>query len=191
MSAGAGGRACPTASASPSPSASSGVTRAGDTEAAGALHPEALPDAAPTSGPAAPSAAPSAVAVTGRGTRATPALARTPARAEPEEPEAPLRVVIDRLRPAVVPTEGDLVVTGTVTNVSDSSWTDHKVYLLTSAEPMTTEDELDDAVASDPARDRRPARRARPVRRSPPTSPPATSTRFRLVVPAAPAAGLG
>lgn len=173
---------CPTASASPE------VLRAGDTEAAGALHPEALPDAEPPSGPASPSAAPSAVAgaaaATGRGNSATPALARTPARAEPEEPEEPLRVVIDRLRPAVVPTEGDLVVTGTVTNVSESRWTDNKVYLLTSTDPMTTEDEIDDAVASDPDIEIGDRLIDPGLFQVAPDLEPGDSTRFRLVVPA-------
>ncbi len=158
---------CPTATASPA------VLRAGDTEAAGALHPEALPDAASArSTPAS------------RRTRATPAVAPAPARAEPEEPESPLRVVIDRLLPAVVPTEGDLVVTGTVTNVSESSWTDNKVYLLTSTDPMTTEAEIDDAVASDPDIEIGDRLITPGLFQVAPDLEPGDSTRFRLVVPA-------
>ncbi len=176
---------CPTAAASPA------VTRAGDTEAAGAtgaLHPEALADTAPTSGPA-PRATPvlaRALVRAGRAPARAPARApvRAPVRAEPEVPKAPLRVVIDRLRPAVVPTEGDLVVTGTVTNVSESTWSDNKVYLLTSTDPMTTEDEIDAAVASGDDIEIGDRLIAPGLFQLAPDLAPGDTARFRLVVPA-------
>jgi hypothetical protein len=62
----------------------------------------------------------------------------------------PLRVVIDRIAPSVVPTSGDLRVSGTIRNTSDEQWRDLTVYLLTSFAPITTESDLAEAVASDP-----------------------------------------
>ncbi len=79
--------------------------------------------------------------------------------AEPEEeeeeetvevPPDPLAVTIERLSPSTVPRRGPVVVSGTVRNRSDTEWTDLSVYLLTSAEPLTTAEELGEAVVSDP-----------------------------------------
>lgn len=156
-------------------------------EATAELRPEALPDARPraaaTSGtPGAPSDGASA---------GTPEQAEEPEEPvepvepeEPEEPDSPLRVVIDRLQPAVVPTEGDLRVTGTVKNVSESDWSDLKVYLLTSTEPMTTEAEIAEAVASDPDIEIGDRLIAPRLFQQAPDLAPGESTRFRLEVPA-------
>ena len=104
--------------------------------------------------------------------------------AEPEAPSSPLRVVIDRLRPAVVPTAGELLVTGTVKNVSDSDWSDLKVYLLTSTEPMTTAAEIGDAVVSDPDIEIGDRLIAPGLFQQAPDLGPGESTSFRLAVPA-------
>jgi len=62
-----------------------------------------------------------------------------------------LEVSIDSLSPSVIPERGGRVtVTGQVTNSSADEWTDLNVYLLTSAEPFTTADELDAAAETDP-----------------------------------------
>lgn len=62
----------------------------------------------------------------------------------------PLKVVIDRLAPSVVPAHGDVTVSGRIRNRSGQTWTDLTVYLLTSAEPMTTTAALEAAVDGDP-----------------------------------------
>ena len=142
---------------------------AGAAEAGAELHPEALPDAA-----ARPVAA--RTVASSRGT--------TPVRADAEAPESPIRVVIDRLRPAVVPTEGDLRVSGTLTNVSESDWSDLKVYLLTSTEPMTTAAEIETAVASDPDIEIGDRLIDPGLFQQAPDLAPGESTRFRLEVPA-------
>ena len=56
---------------------------------------------------------------------------------------------IETLTPAVVPRSGRVVMTGQVTNRSDETWTDLKVYLFTSAAPITTRAELAEAAATD------------------------------------------
>ena len=137
---------------------------------------------------ASPSAAlagpPSDDGADGAGTTTQRTSLRTPSRAETEEPESPLRVVIDRLNPAVVPTTGELQVTGTLTNVSESDWTDLKVYLLTSTEPMTTEAEIAEAVTSDPDIEIGDRLIAPGLFQQAPDLAPGQSTRFRLAVPA-------
>lgn len=65
--------------------------------------------------------------------------------------DEPLEVSIESLSPSSIPDSGTVTVTGHVTNRSDSTWTDLNVYLLTSAEPFTTEAELEEAALSDPA----------------------------------------
>lgn len=65
-------------------------------------------------------------------------------------PEDPLVVDIERMTPSALPSRAkDVRVSGTITNRSDEEWTDLSVYLLTSAEPMTTSEQLAAAVASD------------------------------------------
>ena len=63
----------------------------------------------------------------------------------------PLQVSIDTLSPSTVPTRGVVTVTGEVTNTSSETWTDLKVYMLTSASPMTSPEELAAASASEAA----------------------------------------
>lgn len=74
-----------------------------------------------------------------------------PAAAAPEENAEPLTVTIDAMSPSVIPPRGRLTLSGVVTNRSDDTWTDLQVYLLASSTPMTTQEELDAAVESDPA----------------------------------------
>lgn len=62
----------------------------------------------------------------------------------------PLQVTIDRVGPSTIPTRGRITLSGTITNTSDSVWNDLNVYLLTSAEPMRTAQELAEAAALDP-----------------------------------------
>ena len=73
-----------------------------------------------------------------------------PSRAETSADRDPLRVTIDRVTPSVVPSHGDVTVAGTIHNRSSSTWSDLSVYLVTSAEPMTTAAQLSAAVDSDP-----------------------------------------
>src|SRR4051794_41813450 len=61
----------------------------------------------------------------------------------------PLRVSLDTLSPAVIPRSGGVTLTGVVTNRSKQTWTDLKVYLLTSPEPIRTRSRLAREAASD------------------------------------------
>lgn len=61
----------------------------------------------------------------------------------------PLRVTLDSLTPSTLPRRGDVTVSGTVTNRSDSTWTDLNVYLFVSESPMTTSEELEAATATE------------------------------------------
>jgi hypothetical protein len=54
----------------------------------------------------------------------------------------PLRVSVQTLTPAVIPEAGRVTLTGLITNRSKQSWTDLKVYLLTSADPLRSRGEL-------------------------------------------------
>lgn len=62
---------------------------------------------------------------------------------------APLAVTIRSMAPAVVPRRGSVTLTGTITNRSDSAWTDLNVYLLMSAEPIRTSGGLAAATATE------------------------------------------
>lgn len=77
-----------------------------------------------------------------------------PSTSEPSQddvPPDPLQVVIEEIAPAVIPEQGeDLTVTGRIRNRSTQVWTDLRVYLLTSPEPLTSADELAVAAESDP-----------------------------------------
>ena len=64
--------------------------------------------------------------------------------------ESPLTVTIDELSPSTIPTRGPVRVTGTVTNTDDEPWRSVNVYSFVSPDPMTTSQELADAVAVDP-----------------------------------------
>ncbi|HEX4977050.1 MAG TPA: DUF6049 family protein [Nocardioides sp.] len=75
-----------------------------------------------------------------------------PASAAPGDATAdPLRVTIESMSPSVVPRRGRLTLSGVVTNESEDTWTDLQVYLLASTSPLTTREELAEAVTSDPA----------------------------------------
>ena len=72
--------------------------------------------------------------------------------AETPSVAGPLRVVLHRLRPAVLPQDpGDeLTVAGRVRNLSEETWSDLNAYLVTSREPIASSEELAAAVDSDP-----------------------------------------
>lgn len=113
-----------------------------------------------------------------------PADAPDTAITEGDESATPLRVVIDRLRPSTLPDpDEELVVTGRVTNTDDSTWSDLAVYVLTSAQPMTTREELSEAVSSDPALEIGDRLIDPGLFQKAPDLEPGESTRFRLEVP--------
>lgn len=89
-----------------------------------------------------------AIALCGIG---TPPAASGAAPAAPSAPETAFDVTIDTLAPSVVPERGVVTVTGTVTNTSDEQWRVVRVYALTSTVPITSSDELADAVETDPS----------------------------------------
>src|SRR5689334_9040299 len=62
--------------------------------------------------------------------------------ARSEADVTPLRVTIATLAPATTPRNGRVTLTGTVTNRSQRTWSHLNVYLVTSATPMTTRNEL-------------------------------------------------
>jgi hypothetical protein len=62
--------------------------------------------------------------------------------AEGGSTRTPLRVSVQTLTPAVIPQAGAVTLTGLITNRSKQSWTDLKVYLLTSADPLRNRSEL-------------------------------------------------
>lgn len=148
----------------------------------------ALVLAAPAS--AAPaSAAPPAAAVAA-GAAAVPLTTPAPEdEAEPtpdeeDEPGEPLQVVIDRLTPSTLPAnDEEVVVAGTITNVDDGPWSELAVYLLTSPQPITTPDDLDTAVASDPVVEIGERIVTPGLFQTVPDLAPGESTRFRLAVP--------
>ncbi len=78
-----------------------------------------------------------------------------PAAAQPAAPavlaQDPLQVSIASLSPSVIPKSGVITIRGRVTNLSDETWTDLKVYPFVSATPMLSEGELAEAAESDPA----------------------------------------
>lgn len=79
---------------------------------------------------------------------ATLVLPMSPAVAADEDD--PLRVTITNITPSSIPRSGPVTITGQVRNDSDETWSDVRVYPLFSATPMTTPDELAEAVESDP-----------------------------------------
>jgi hypothetical protein len=92
----------------------------------------------------------------------SPLAVAPPADASPARPAAaaadrasdtgdtPLAVSMSSISPSTVPSRGKLTVSGEITNRSDSTWTDLRVYLLMSSTPMTTSDEVAEANASAP-----------------------------------------
>ena len=77
-----------------------------------------------------------------------PAQARD---ARPAADDLPLQVTITGLNPSVVPREGPLQVSGTVSNTGDQTYDAIRLYGLTSTVPITSRFELATAAASDPA----------------------------------------
>ncbi|MGD9959883.1 DUF6049 family protein [Nocardioides sp.] len=76
-----------------------------------------------------------------------------PARAEsgsPAEVTDPLKVTISGVAPAVIPKKGPLRLSGTVTNVSEETWSLINVYTWVADQPITTADDLDANAQSDP-----------------------------------------
>ena len=81
-------------------------------------------------------------------TPTAPAQAAQPsqaAQARAAATRAPLRVSVETLAPAVVPTRGRVTLTGQVTNRSADTYTDLKAYLFTSALPLTDRSSLAEA----------------------------------------------
>ncbi|HEX6247289.1 MAG TPA: DUF6049 family protein [Nocardioidaceae bacterium] len=87
-----------------------------------------------------------------------PAAATETPEVAPEPPDAeegtagdrpPLAVSIDTLTPSTVPRRGRITLTGEIRNRSRSTWTDLNVYLFTSASPMTTSAEVEEATATE------------------------------------------
>lgn len=103
----------------------------------------------------------------------------------PESARDPLRVVIRRLQPAVLPEDprAKVTVAGTVTNRSGESWSVPKVYLLTSSRPMTSAEELTAGVDSDPGTDLGGRIVETGTFDELPDLRPGTSARFTLSVP--------
>jgi hypothetical protein len=96
----------------------------------------------------------------------------------------PLEVVIERLTPSTLPDrDQQVVVSGRVTNTDDGPWSELAVYLLTSAEPITSAAELDEAVASDPALEIGERIVTPGLFQNVPDLEPGESARFRLEVP--------
>lgn len=86
------------------------------------------------------------------GATATPAHAapvRTVAAsaATPADEATPLEVTMDSLTPSTLPRKGKVRVSGSVTNLSDETWTDINLYAFASSTPMTSSAEL--AAAAD------------------------------------------
>jgi len=90
-----------------------------------------------------------AVATTVTAVLAGPATAG--ARTRPASEDLPLQVTITALSPSVVPSEGPIQISGTVTNASDETYDAIRLYGLTSTTPITSRFELASAAASDPA----------------------------------------
>ncbi len=67
-----------------------------------------------------------------------------------EEAADPLKVRITGLDPAVIPQRGPLRLSGTITNVSEDSWSLINVYSWISYQPLTSTDQLDLNAQSDP-----------------------------------------
>ncbi len=65
-----------------------------------------------------------------------------------EETESPLAVTIDNLTPSTIPEKGMVRVSGTITNNDTVTWSTINVYAFISDEPLTTPDQLDEAVAT-------------------------------------------
>ena len=71
---------------------------------------------------------------------AWPGVADAPGRAEERDP---LQVTITDMSSSVIPRKGTLKLSGTVTNVSDDTWSRINLYALVSDTPITTGDDLE------------------------------------------------
>ena len=96
------------------------------------------------SAPAALGRAPGSAPATSPAT--TPAT--SPARAG-DSSRTPMRVTLQTLTPSTIPRTGKVRVTGRIVNRSQQTWTDLKVYLLTSGTPIRSRAELSRAAATD------------------------------------------
>jgi hypothetical protein len=67
------------------------------------------------------------------------------------EDGAPLEVTIDELAPAAIPERGRITIRGSVTNISDETWTAISLYPFVASDPLTTHAEIAEATVSDPA----------------------------------------
>jgi hypothetical protein len=95
----------------------------------------------------------------------------------------PLEVVIRRLTPGAVPDSGPVTVAGEIRNRSEADWSDLKVYLLTSADPLTTRADLAAGLALDPTVDVGDRIIEPDLYQQVPDLAPGESTEFRLSVP--------
>ncbi len=94
------------------------------------------------------------VPLAGPGVASGPAHAATPARA-PAAERTPLEVTIDAFTPSVLPLQGTITIRGTVTNVSDDTWSTINLYAILGDDrpPMRTADELAAALEVPPDTD--------------------------------------
>lgn len=79
-------------------------------------------------------------------TTAGPAAAARPRRAEP--PATPLQVTMTSITPSTLVRGQPVRISGTVTNVTDDTWTDVKVFPVLSAAAFTTAEEVAAAAAT-------------------------------------------
>ena len=84
----------------------------------------------------------------------TPSLAGAHAHAASlagAEDADPLQVTITRISPSVIPRRGPLQLSGTITNVSDETWSLINLYAVVSASPIVTGRDLELNAETDPA----------------------------------------
>jgi hypothetical protein len=80
-----------------------------------------------------------------------PALPGGSAAARAAEATGPaLEVQLTSITPGAIPRKGPIVIEGIVRNPTTETWTDLNVYPLTSFQPMTTRDQVEQAALSDP-----------------------------------------
>ncbi len=90
---------------------------------------------------------PGLVGAAGTGSAAGPgtSLRQAAPGADEDVTATPLTVTLTSMTPAEIPSAGTITLTGVVTNDSEDDWTDINVAPFTSAEPITTRDELAEA----------------------------------------------
>jgi len=74
----------------------------------------------------------------------------TPAGAADDPTTTPLTVRLIRMSPATIPSKGHLLLTGTVTNDSDETWSAINVHPFISRSPITNREDLAKAAATSP-----------------------------------------